>query len=697
MKFFSFFSLRSLGTNLAMWFCLISVTLTLVLAQVIGISYTAKMREQIGLKLSGLAYQITDRLDQGMYERYREFHLISLQPTLGNPAISLVEKAHLLEQIQQSYTHYSWIGMTDLQGKVLAATNDLLVGMDVAQRPWFGNAMKGIYIGDVHDAKLLASKLHNPSGEPLRFVDIAFPYFDEHGKISGVVCAHMSWKWAEYVQDSVITAAISNDGISGLIVSADGTVLLGPKDAVGTKLNLPSVSKAKAGQNQFTIETWPDENEYLVGYSPSRGYLAYPGLGWSVLVRQDAEEAYAPVKALQQKVLLSGFTVAFLFSLFGLFNARRISQPLLSLAKAARKIRMGESGTLDDIPLGYAEVNELAASMAALVGNLQKEEQALKELNASLEQRVEERTRQLASSETRLRTITDSIPALIAYIDMEERYRFCNKTYHEWFGKTNEETIGVTVAEVIGETLYERAQPHIAYALQGYDVAYETSMTTGDGTKHLKIQYLPDIKDGDVLGVYVLGQDITASKNLQMTMQRDLLTDALTGLPNRTAYLQELNAAIARTGRNRQSLAVMFLDVDKFKLINDSYGHEAGDNVLIEFGLRLQACVRETDTVARLSGDEFVVLLENITNGEKDVRLIAEKLLDAIRQPMEIGGHEIHVSTSIGIALPDNKPATAETLLKKADQAMYEAKHAGRNLIRFYQDPEIAVPSQYLD
>ncbi|MGV3742350.1 MAG: diguanylate cyclase domain-containing protein [Burkholderiaceae bacterium] len=685
-KLRKFIFLGSLRANLALWFCFISIALTLALAQVIGMASTAKIREQIGLKLSGLAFQVTDKLDQGMFERYREFQLISMRRMLGDLSVSMDDKRRLLEQMQQTYSSYSWIGMTDLQGKVLAATGGLLEGADVSRRPWFGNALNGIYIGDVHDAKLLASKLPNPSGEPLRFVDVAFPYTDARGRIAGVICAHMSWKWGEYVQDSVITTAVAQSGITGFIVAADGTVLLGPKDMIGSRLSLPSLNDAKKGENEFTIETWADGKEYLVGYSHTRGYSTYPGLGWMVLVRQDLATAFAPVRELQQKVLWSGFGIAFLFSLFGLFSARRISQPLRSLSRAARKLRLNEADTLGEVPESYSEINDLATSIAALVENLQNEQKALTDLNASLEQRVAERTLQLASSEARLLTITNNLPVLIAYVDAEERYRFCNKTYHDWFGKNLDQIIGSRIVDVIGEKLYEIAHDYVAQALQGKAVTYELARPTGHGIQYLKMQYLPDLaQDGSVAGAYVLGQDVSASKLQEMSLQRDLLTDALTLLPNRTAYLQELNLAIARSVRNRQFIAVMFLDVDKFKAINDTYGHEAGDKVLIEFGRRLKQSVRSTDMVARLSGDEFVVLLENLNGGEADAQVVAEKILGAIQKPINMDGLELTISTSIGVTLAAEAFCTAESLLKEADSAMYRAKHGGRNLIMFHR------------
>lgn len=336
------FAIRSIRAELALWSCLISILLTLLLVYSLGIFATSNVREQIGLKLSGLSHHVSDKLDQAMFERYREFQLMAMRPTLGDPEVSAAEKQQWLEQIQRTYGSYSWIGVTELQGKVLAATGGLLVGADVSQRPWFGNALQEIHVGDVHDAKLLASKLPNPSGEPMRFVDVAFPYYDMVGRVAGVLGAHMSWKWADQVRDSVMTADVVQKGMEAFILAQDGTVLLGPREMIGAKLELTSLRRAQQAENDSLVETWADGKDYLVGFSPTLGYQSYPGLGWSVLVRQEVGEAFAPVGDMQRNVLVTGLGIAFLFSLFGLFNARRIAQPLTSLADKARQLRLGE-------------------------------------------------------------------------------------------------------------------------------------------------------------------------------------------------------------------------------------------------------------------------------------------------------------------------------------------------------------------
>ncbi|SNS96772.1 diguanylate cyclase (GGDEF) domain-containing protein [Noviherbaspirillum humi] len=673
----------SLGASLAFWFCLLSTALTLVIVYVIGISATAKMREQVGMQLANLAFQASDKLDKGMFERYREFELLAARKFLADPAESAADKQRLLDQMKATYPSYAWIGIADLNGKVLAATNGLLVGADVSKRPWFGNALRGVHIGDVHDAKLLASKLPNPTGEPLRFVDVAFPFSDANGRPVGVIGAHLSWSWADDVQRSVLSTGVGRLPAQGIVVASDGTVLLGPQGLIGMRIDLPSVAAAREGRDGYMVERWPDGKQYLVGFSATRGYQSYPGLGWKMLVRQDANEAYAQVREMQQHVFWSGLTIALLFSLLGLFNARRISGPLASLSAAAKDLMSGRSSSLRPVVSGYSEVNGLGSALSALVTDLQANQLALQKLNLSLEQRIADRTADLASSEARLRTITDSIPVLIAYVDGEGRCNFINRVCEQWLGAPPAAYLGATLGAILGEPAYAKLLPQIAKARQGEAVTFDHSRPAGNGVQHLQLQFIPDGmaagKGHCPHGFYVVAHDVTDTRNYQLALQQDLLTDALTGLPNRAACMQRLRDAIFRARRSGKQMAAMFLDIDCFKAINDTYGHQVGDQVLLEFGRRLRARLRECDMVARLSGDEFVIVAEDLDQAHAAAVVMAEKILDAINSPMQVDGHTVQVSTSIGIAISAGAGTAPNELVRLADQAMYSAKKAGRN------------------
>jgi diguanylate cyclase (GGDEF)-like protein/PAS domain S-box-containing protein len=192
-------------------------------------------------------------------------------------------------------------------------------------------------------------------------------------------------------------------------------------------------------------------------------------------------------------------------------------------------------------------------------------------------------------------------------------------------------------------------------------------------------------RDGRFMGRRASNRDITALKQAEEQIRQLADYDTLTGLPNRRLLLDRLERTLAQARRHRRSMAVMFLDLDRFKQINDTLGHAAGDELLQRMAERLVACVREGDTVARPGGDEFVVLLAEI-NLPQDAARVAEKIVAACARPVEVAGHPLTVTISIGIAVyPVDGTDDVEGLMKKADMAMYAAKEAGRNTWRFFQ------------
>jgi diguanylate cyclase (GGDEF)-like protein/PAS domain S-box-containing protein len=180
-----------------------------------------------------------------------------------------------------------------------------------------------------------------------------------------------------------------------------------------------------------------------------------------------------------------------------------------------------------------------------------------------------------------------------------------------------------------------------------------------------------------------VARDVTSRVHAQEELARMAHYDALTGLPNREMLLGRLKRAIARADRGGTPLAVLFLDLDQFKEINDSLGHAVGDAVLKEMARRLEGCLRSTDTVARLGGDEFTVVLEDLRS-EEEIAVVADKLLRAVAERTNIAGHELHLSTSIGVTVYPRDDRDTDSLLRNADLAMYHAKQEGRNNVQFF-------------
>ncbi|MBD8532462.1 MULTISPECIES: ATP-binding protein [unclassified Massilia] len=447
---------RGLGTWLALAFSLLSLFLTVLLVEVADVAATRQVKESIGQGLRELALQTTDKLDRGMYERYREVKLLAQRRDLAPGRGGMEERRAALDSIQQSYGYYDWIGMAGLDGRVQVAGRGLLEGADVSQRPWFRNALKGINVGDVHEAVLLAKLLPQQEGEPRRFVDVAFPWKDADGKTLGVLGAHLSWQWARAVERSVIAPLATRGQVDALIVGEDGNVLLGPAGLQGTKLDLPSLRAAQRQDAGHLVERWPDGTAYLVGFSRSRGFGDYPGLGWTVLVRQAEHEAFAPAEALRRRALWSGIGLALVFSLVGVILARYITRPLGRLVQEAERIRGGENLQLASGAGSYVEVETLSATLNALITDLRHRRHELKGANATLEARVEARTHELEralaavqASEQRIGAIVEAAQDAFVGVDMRGLVTDWNSAAERMFGWKRAEVLGWPMPELI--------------------------------------------------------------------------------------------------------------------------------------------------------------------------------------------------------------------------------------------------------
>jgi diguanylate cyclase (GGDEF)-like protein/PAS domain S-box-containing protein len=419
------------------------------------------------------------------------------------------------------------------------------------------------------------------------------------------------------------------------------------------------------------------------------------------------------------------------------------------------------------------------------------------------------------SSEARIRAITDNLPALIVYVDRDERYRFCNQYVETVYGTSPARLIGATMRDVCGPALYAEIEGYIRQALRGEQANFDGTINARGQVLHHHTSYIPDrAADGFVRGFYALSFDITARKDaedalfqaheraevtlssigdavvttdangninylnpiaesitgwsdisargrpleevfriiniqsretvpnplaqamrenrivelaansllitrtgtesaiedsaapirdragnviggvlvfhdvsemraLAVRMARMAHHDALTDLPNRLLLRDRLAQAISAAARNKQRLAVLFCDLDRFKQVNDSLGHAYGDALLKEVAKRLVSCVRASDTVSRQGGDEFLILLQDVQD-TASIAATAEKIRVAICTPFEVYDQIVHIGASIGISIFPDDSADEHALIKNADAAMYEAKANGRDRFQFF-------------
>ncbi|QJE02505.1 diguanylate cyclase [Massilia forsythiae] len=290
-----------------------------------------------------------------------------------------------------------------------------------------------------------------------------------------------------------------------------------------------------------------------------------------------------------------------------------------------------------------------------------------------------EARRKLEISDRRLRAIMDNMPALVAYLDTEERFVFHNAADQKLTRYPSRTAQGKTVLEVYGPEIYATLRGDIRQALSGQRVKAERRYVDNGQELFFKHFYEPDYDaHGNVVGCYAMVTNITAFKQTQRRLWALNRVDDLTGLANRVELRERVEEALARCRRAGCALGCLYLDIDKFKEVNDTLGHAGGDAALVEFSRRLKDCVRQTDLVARLAGDEFVILLEGLEQPAEAER-VAGKIIQAMEAPFDLNGTPRRVTTSIGAVAADLVNDNFETLLHKADLALYRAKRGGRN------------------
>ena len=300
--------------------------------------------------------------------------------------------------------------------------------------------------------------------------------------------------------------------------------------------------------------------------------------------------------------------------------------------------------------------------------------------------RAEEAMRE---SERRMRDILETVQLVAVLLDREGVITYCNPFFLELVGYEEEDVIGREwFSAFVPEEDRESGRATLRDRMQLGAVAAheETAIVTRHGDRRVVGWSNTVLRDwtGEVSGTASIGADVTDRRRAEEQLQHDAFHDALTGLPNRALFIDRLQAALARLqgaiarGHHKGMFAVVFLDVDRFKLVNDSLGHSVGDRLLVELSSALKTAVRPGDTVARLGGDEFTILLEDMEDREEAIA-IAERIQSVLRQPLTIAGHEVFATVSMGIALSAPSYRRAEDLLRDADTAMYHAKALGKS------------------
>jgi len=335
--------------------------------------------------------------------------------------------------------------------------------------------------------------------------------------------------------------------------------------------------------------------------------------------------------------------------------------------------------------------------------------------NAAMKRQLESDNRkmhiQLRESEKLHRYIVNKSPDIVYILNSKGYFTFINKRIETLLGYRVKEIIGKHYTELVHTDDIEKAEFKFNERRTGKrastSIELKLKCKNKDHARNFDNRILPieinsvgvyghkGNKSNKFIGTYGVARDITDRIEAEEIIRFQAYHDILTRLPNRTLLNDRLRQALAQGKRNNTHLSVMFLDLDRFKVINDTLGHIVGDHLLQAVAARLQKCLRNGDTLARLGGDEFTLLLPEVES-KKDAELIAKKIINTLKQAFEIDGHELFVSTSIGISHYPEDGDSIESLIKHADIAMYSVKGKGKNGYQFYDGEMINAYSNHL-
>lgn len=653
---------KSLGVKAKL--ALVSTALFLLMLGVVTAMQVSQLRSELTQVLSDQQFSLATTQAAAIDDKFsrRQIALVSAAHLLSTRNLRDVSEAQeSLAERAALRTLFDEVYLFSAEGILLADVPTLPErnGLNVADRAYF---------------KLTVATLGPVISEPVRgkvtgapLVILAAPVIDSKGRLVAVLAGSINLSSSNFL-DQISEAKLGKSGYFYLLTRGEKPILVSHPDK--KKVMTPVTDTIANSIIANALLGFDGTAEGKVG--SVRGLFSFKALkkvDWIIGAVLPVDEAFAPIVSVQKRVIWAAVAAALLMVPLVWLFAFRLMAPLGALRDNI--LRLISHSTEEELPVRRQdEIGELTQAFNRLMRERRTAEQAVHD------------------SERLLRTIADNMPTVVAYIDRDERFVFINSTFETWWGRPRAETLGKTLLEVFGAAEYARIAKYVKTVLAGQPVFHERETVLNGLPGFIHATYLPQRSDtGEVLGFYVSVSDISLRKEIETDLAHRANHDTLTGLPNRALFQDRLGEAIKRSARHGAPFALMYLDVDHFKRINDTHGHAAGDLVLKSFARRLTAALRGTDTVARLGGDEFTIILEGL-HRPHEAESVATKILAATQPEVLLDdGTVIRFTASIGIAYITGSERTMATAIEQADNALYRAKANGRNTYVLIEGP----------
>lgn len=494
---------------------------------------------------------------------------------------------------------------------------------------------------------------------------LAYPVQNSAGQMTGVVAIAVDL--ANY-QPVISPEDIPPGGVVG-IINGDGVVIARSDNAANL---IGSVSQAESSQIMLKMREGTIRSSNALGMAQFFAFAPVAGSDWITFVSLDEAAVLAPITSLAMERLAYMLALMLLIVLITMLAARRIAKPIQGISRTMASIDQGDIHARAPVT-GPMELRHIA-----------------QQLNTMLDLRLNAETK-LRESEERYRTAFHTSPDAINITRLSDgMFLDVNDGFTRLVGWTRDEVLGRTSHDItIWRHMEDRQKLVNVLQRSGLLENMEVDFVAKDGRIITALMSAHVMTVDGVPCILSVTRDMTAYRAAEEQIRSLAFTDLLTGLPNRTMLIIRLQQALIAGSRTQHQGALLLLNLDNFKILNDAFGHDHSDRLLQQVALRLGACTREGDVVARLGGDVFVVLLENLgTNPDEaagEAQAIGEKILFALNQPYLIDSADHHCTGSLGITLFSQGDKDAAEPLKRAELAMYEAKSAGRNSLQFFK------------